>query len=282
MNRYLHCCLLALTVSLLLAEAGRAGEQAPPDPAGVWVLHMDLPGRPQGDSKLVLERAADRYVGVLSDSRGRTTPLNEVQYKDGELSFEVKLERRRQEARMLYKGKVAADAFIGQATFNARGRTVTAEFKGSRLKAEVIAVGSWKIEMTLASGQKVHPTLAVKNKDGKLTGEYLGSSGQKTTVQDLQLKAGELSFSAPDSIDQDRMVFHFVGKLTGETLKGVAQARPGRWSRQPALYGLEIAKAGRRRGRHLEAQGCPEGRTDLRADDPPGSDGHGPERHLRR
>src|SRR5262249_12121557 len=161
-----------LAASLPLAGAGHAGDQAPPDPAGVWVLHLALPGRPQGDSKLILEKAGDSYAGVLSSNRGRTTPLNEVQYKDGELSFEVRAERRGNAARMLYRGKVPADTFMGQLTFNARGRTVTAEFKGSRVRDEVIVAGSWKIEMTLASGQKVHPTLVVKNNDGKLAGEY--------------------------------------------------------------------------------------------------------------
>jgi hypothetical protein len=227
MKRYLTLGLAAVTAGLLTAAASAADEKTPIDPAGIWTLNVTFPGRPAQVSTLKLEKAGDRYVGVLSSARGGSTPVKDVQYKDGELSFATKFERQGQEITMLYKGKVTADSFNGQLHLRAGGRQLDVPFKAARAKDEAILAGSWKITITLDSGQKLRPTLVVKNDGGKLTGEYLGNSGQKVPAQDLKLQAGELSFSAPDKVEEDRIVFNFVGKLAGETIKGVAKFGTG-------------------------------------------------------
>src|SRR5262249_19093389 len=130
------------------------------------------------------------------------------------------------EIAMLYKGKVTADAIKGQLNLSAGGRKLSTPFVGKRAKDEVVILGLWKIAMTLESGQKLRPSLLVQQDGDKLVGEYVGNAGQKVNSE-VKLQKGEVHFEAPDSVDQERIVFRFEGKMIGDRIKGVARFGQG-------------------------------------------------------
>jgi hypothetical protein len=219
----------ALSACLLLAGIALAEEKTPVDPTGLWILRFGGPARLGGDSTLKVEKAGDKYVGVLTGGGrgggGRSLPVKEMQYKDGELSFLNKIEAQGREISMEYKAKITGDTIKGAMTIavKGQGRPRTIEFTGKRAGDDVLVQGLWKITMTLDSGQKLRPSILIKQEGGKLIGEYVGHSGQKVPIKDIKVKDGEVSFQAPDNFEQDRLVFNFAGKLKGETIKGHAK-----------------------------------------------------------
>jgi hypothetical protein len=197
-----------------------ASEAAPSNVAGNWVLRIQSPRGVQ-EPILKLEKAGETYVGALTDPRGQATTVKEVKYKDGDLSFKIIGERQGQKFELLYTAKVSGEKLKGKMTVV--GRNFNIPINGRR---ESPAEGIWKIGFILESGQKLQPTIQVKQVGEKLTGEYVGITGQKAHIDEVKFRNGDLVFSAPDKGDEP-LVFNFAGKVTGDKCKGTVAWRAG-------------------------------------------------------
>src|SRR5262249_41664368 len=156
MTRTLKVTLAALAAGLLILgsfSSARADDKI--DPTGSWNLKVITLGRPPQESVLKVEKAGDKFVGMMMDARGRSTPLKDVQLKDDELSFRFAVPNQGREILFEYKGKLAADNYKGKGAINFGGRNITFDFTGKRMSAEALALsGAWKIDVTLEAGQK--------------------------------------------------------------------------------------------------------------------------------
>ena len=221
----IYVAVAAAGLLIGVAPSGAAEDKA--DPTGTWQVRLSRPGRPAAESTLKLEKAGGKLVGVMMDAQGRTTPVKDAQWKDGELSFRIVLSRDGREFSFLYKGKVAADAIKGTASISLLGQNRSFDFEATRLKGEALLAGLWKISLTLEDGKKLEPTLRLQRTDKQLSGGYLGTSGKETPLRELKFKDEELSFRVVDLIDGDKVPMHYVGKLSGEKLDGTTKLGTG-------------------------------------------------------
>lgn len=226
MNRY-SPLLAAVAVSLLTAATPISAAETKIDPTGAWLLHVNRPGRPPSETTLKLEKAGDKLVGVLTDNQGRATPIKDAQLKDGELSFRVTFEREGQQINIQYKGKLTADAIKGQITFSVLGQKRGFDFDGKRAKNEPTLAGSWRITIPLEGGEKLQPTVRLKQEGEKVTGDYVGASGKEVPLAEVRFKDGTVSFQAPDRVEGDKITLHYQGKLTGDKITGTVKIDAG-------------------------------------------------------
>jgi hypothetical protein len=228
MKCYLRLALAVVVSSLPagLWPARAAEEKA--DPVGIWVLKVTPPGRPTTETTLNLEKAGARYVGYLTDPRGRTTPLKDVQVKGAEFSFKIVFDRQGREFALVYKGQVTGDAAKGQVVFDLLGQKRSIPFTGARKKQEATLAGIWKIAMVLEGGNEVRPTLRLKQEEQKWVGDYIGTSGKETHLPSVQVKDGELSFQVTDLVEGEKVDFDYTGKMAGDTITGTAKLTTGK------------------------------------------------------
>jgi hypothetical protein len=199
------------------------------DPTGSWKLLVKTPGRPTQESILKLEKGGDKFVGVMMNSQGLSTPLKDIELKGDALSFRFAFKRDGREFSFLYQGKLTADTYKGQGSLNIFGQKRTFDFEGKRMSAEAVTLaGLWKITVVLEAGQKLQPTLRLKQQGDNWSGGYLGTAGKEVPLQDVKLKDGELSFRIVDKIEEDKVPFHYVGKLKDNTLSGTVTLGAGK------------------------------------------------------
>jgi hypothetical protein len=240
MNRSLTLAWIIGTAAALTAGPCAARAETPANVAGTWQLRFVRQGRPPGEATLKLEKAGDKYVGVLTDSQGKGTPIKEAHLSDGELSFVVTFDRQGQEIKVTYKAKVTGDTLKGQVTFEALGMKRSIDLDGKRVNEQDILAGLWKITLVLESGQKLQPLLVLKQAGDTVSGDYIGHSGNKTPLKDVKFAAGELSFRVPDRVDDDGVVFQYVGKKVGAAIKGTVKFRA---SNRPVSVPFEAHKS---------------------------------------
>jgi hypothetical protein len=225
MNRLLKFGPAALAVALLTSLPARADKPAdkaekplPPPPAdvsGKWIVTIRSPIGTQ-ESQVKLEKNKDKYIGAITDPRGQTTQIQDVEYKDGELSFKIAGERQGQKFAIEYAAKVNGDKFKGKLTFKSARQSRSIDLDGRK---ESPVEGVWKIAFVLESGQKLQSSIQVKGGD-TFSGDYVGISGQKAKAKNVKFENGDLSFDAPDHADNDDLLFHYAGKVADDKLKG--------------------------------------------------------------
>ena len=65
--------------------------------------------------------------------------------------------------------------------------------------------------------------LNLTEKDGKISGDFVGFSGKPAAIQDVKLKDGELSFKVPQQMGPNTFTINFVAKLAGDKMQGTAK-----------------------------------------------------------
>jgi hypothetical protein len=228
MNRFSRIVIELFGIVLLLnASAAMVLAQQKIDPIGTWELHVNRPGRPANDPLLRLERAGEKIVGVLTDPQGRSTPVKDVELKGDELSFKITVKREGQELTITYKAKITGDTLKGNLSLSAFGQLRNIVFEGKRKKDNGTLTGSWKINLILESGQKLQPTIRLKQDGATVSGQYVGNSGKEMPLQDVQLKNGELSFRVVDQFDDDKVPLAYAGKVNGGVVTGTVKIGGG-------------------------------------------------------
>ena len=80
--------------------------------------------------------------------------------------------------------------------------------------------GTWKIK-SKRGDKEVEQTLKLEAKDGKVTGTISGGK-QDTKIEDGTVKDGEVKFTVSRARGDMKIVTKYVGKVTGDTIKGTA------------------------------------------------------------
>jgi hypothetical protein len=220
----LQARLTIAVVSLLLAGFPPAlWAQPPKEPTGAWEIRFNRPGRPPSVSVLKLEKSGDKYVGALTTEQGQTVRITDAQWKDGELSFQVTLERQGQKFNLTYKGKVTGDTVKGQVSLKFLGQDRSFDFEGARKKDEPTFAGLWKVDLKLESGAKLERSVRLKQQGNRLAGSYVGVSGKETDLQAVKVSDGEVSFRVSDEIEGQKVDLNYRAKLAGDQLAGTVQ-----------------------------------------------------------
>jgi len=65
--------------------------------------------------------------------------------------------------------------------------------------------------------------LNLTEKDGKLSGDFIGFTGKPTAIRDVKLKDGELSFKVPQQMGPNTFTISFVAALADDKMRGTAK-----------------------------------------------------------
>src|SRR5437773_1748156 len=80
-------------------------------------------------------------------------------------------------------------------------------------------VGTWKCEYEIG-GQKRTSTLTIKKDGDKLAGTMSWPDRKETTLKDVKLKGGDLTFSAARVLMEKKIPIDYKLTITGDKLKG--------------------------------------------------------------
>jgi hypothetical protein len=108
-------------------------------PEGTWKLRMSFGGRDGRFSILKLRMEDQQLQGELVDYQGAETPVENVTYEDGKLSFEVPSVWRGQTFNSRYVGTLAEGTITGTALRERRGRTTTVDWIATRTSTEEVS-----------------------------------------------------------------------------------------------------------------------------------------------
>ncbi|MFO0847345.1 MAG: hypothetical protein U0871_02130 [Gemmataceae bacterium] len=126
--------LLAAVLTVGLGGLAYA-DDAKPDPVGTWKWETEFNGQKR-QSTLKLKKDGDKLAGVMVGRDNTETKIEDVKYKDGDLSFVVNRERDGQKFSIKYKAKIKGDTIKGEAEADFGGETRKFEFEGKREKAD--------------------------------------------------------------------------------------------------------------------------------------------------
>ncbi len=80
--------------------------------------------------------------------------------------------------------------------------------------------GMWQWKFTMPDGSEVSPRLRFKTKDGELVGTTRFRAGSEAPLANIKLKGSEVSFDVVREYEDEKVLTHYSGKLSGDTIKG--------------------------------------------------------------
>lgn len=113
------------------AAIGAAAETA--SPVGKWKWSIDRGGRTI-ETTLTIKQEGDRLTGTVTGPNNTETPVQELKFKDGELSFKVTREWSGQKMVITYKGKLHGDTIKGTSERDRDGEKTTRDWEAKRVK----------------------------------------------------------------------------------------------------------------------------------------------------
>ena len=83
--------------------------------------------------------------------------------------------------------------------------------------ADATGTWTWTIER---NGNTIETTLKLKQDGEKLTGTISGRQGSETAIEDGKVKDDTVSFKVTREFGDNKIVFMYQGKLSGDSIKG--------------------------------------------------------------
>src|SRR5262245_14824253 len=114
----------------VLAVAGLARAEDKPNPTGTWKYTPEVNGQSL-DVTIKLKLEGGKLTGSVSVA-DMESPIEDGQYKDGEVSFKVNREFGGNKFVLRYKGQIRGDTFKGKRELERDGQTNTREFEAKR------------------------------------------------------------------------------------------------------------------------------------------------------
>lgn len=194
-------------------EAKRAGAGA----TGTWKWTITAQDGTVRESTLKLKQEGDKLTGALVRRDGTETAIEDGKAKDGEVSFTVTRERNGQKFTAKYQGKLSGNVLKGTISSERDGQTNSREWEARREVAS--AAGNWKWTVSIPNGQTIDVSMKLKQEGDKLSGVVVRGENE-TPIQEAQIKDGAISFQVIRERDGQKFVSKYVGKLSGDSIKG--------------------------------------------------------------
>jgi len=233
---------LGCAFAALAAEKDKA-KKDPNSPVGTWRWSFTTQSGDTIDSSIKLKKEGDRLTGTFIGRNGSEAPIENAQFKDGQLSFSVTRERDGQKFTTQYRGKMAGDTVTGQSEWEWGGEKRTrdwlAKWEPPKAKGEGIS-GTWKWSGSFG-GRSIETTAKLKQEGEKVTGVIIGRRGE-TKIEHGTLKDGKLTFSYTRDFQGNSFTSKFSGKPDGDKIVGTIEF-PGR-DGDPQTRDWEAVRAG--------------------------------------
>jgi hypothetical protein len=127
--------LSAALVLGLCGLAGAAGDKKGADPVGTWQCEYKI-GDQKRTSILTITTGGDKFAGTMSWPDQKDVKLNDVKFKDGELTFSAERKIMNNTFPVEYKLKVDGDKLKGKGAVDAGGKKTEFDFEGKREKKD--------------------------------------------------------------------------------------------------------------------------------------------------
>jgi len=122
----------ALVVTLAgSVGALRADDKANPTGTWKWTVMRNNQSR---ETTLKLKSDGDKLTGAMVGQNGQETPIEDGQFKDGEVSFKVTRERQDNKITTKYSGKVSGDTIKGKIESERNGQPQSRDWEAKRAK----------------------------------------------------------------------------------------------------------------------------------------------------
>jgi hypothetical protein len=176
------------------------------------------PGMPQ--MMLNLKEEGGKITGDFIGFAGKATPIQDVKFKDGELSFKVPQEMGPNKVTIEFVGKLTADKLQGTAKIPLPQGVRNLSFQGEHMKTPTAnAGGTWKLKVALKDGPTFEPTLKLTQTGTTLKGTYIGEQGE-TPISNALIFGEEITFDVNRDRDGKKYRLHYQGKIKGDAVNG--------------------------------------------------------------
>src|SRR5687768_14261294 len=126
--------VIALLALALVAFANVAQAQEKADPTGTWKWMVRGQNDQMREQTLKLKLEGDKLTGAMLGRNNRETAIENAKYKDGEVSFDVTVERGGNKLTSKYSGKVSGDTIKGKMAFERDGQKRERDWEAKRAK----------------------------------------------------------------------------------------------------------------------------------------------------
>ena len=120
-------------VALVLVVCGIAVAATQSDPVGTWKCEYSI-GDQKRTSTLMIKKDGDKLTGAMSWPDQKEAPLNDLKFKEGELTFSADRVLGDQKFHIEYKFMINGDALKGKGTLDVGGEKRDFDIEGKREK----------------------------------------------------------------------------------------------------------------------------------------------------
>ena len=125
-----------LTAAVMFGLCGLApAADAKADPAGTWTCEYEIGGQKR-EATLAIKKDGDKLTGMMTYQDKQEAKLNNLKFKDGELTFSVERKVNDMTFNVEYKLKVEGDQVKGKAAVDAGGEKREFDVEGNREKKD--------------------------------------------------------------------------------------------------------------------------------------------------
>ena len=125
-----------LTAAVMFGLCGLAlAADAKADPAGTWKCEYEIGGQKR-EATLAIKKDGDKLAGMMTYQDKQEAKLNNLKFKDGELTFSVERKVNDMTFNVEYKLKVEGDQVKGKAAVDAGGEKREFDVEGNREKKD--------------------------------------------------------------------------------------------------------------------------------------------------
>uniref|UniRef100_A0A7C4LM01 Uncharacterized protein n=1 Tax=Schlesneria paludicola TaxID=360056 RepID=A0A7C4LM01_9PLAN len=125
--------LFTVALTMLIGFVTTALAQEKANPTGTWKWTR-MQGDKTREMTLKLKLEGDQLTGALIGRNDQETKIEDAQFKDGQVSFSVTIERNGQKFVTKYSGKLEEDTIRGTMAFERQGQSRTVEWIAKRDK----------------------------------------------------------------------------------------------------------------------------------------------------
>ena len=202
-------------------DAGRAQNDSSPARQRAGAGRGQGGGRPTMPQMMLNLKDEDGKVsGEFVGFTGKATPIQDVKFKGGELSFKVPQEMGPNKITISFVAMLAGDKMQGTAKMALPTGVRELSFQGELLKTPTVsAAGTWKLHILRKDGPAVEPTLKLAQTGTSLKGAYIGEQGE-TAIENALVFGDEITFDVARVRNGNNYRLHYQGKIKGNALVG--------------------------------------------------------------